>query len=201
MPDTFIQEFHHMLCSQSHPTVQFVRIAEQIMRGHHWGILVCNATDPTVLKRWSELCPHFTATNAHAMKKGMQLYGFTPLAQQLSDDLLAPMVSVPSASRRPGRRSAKRARMARQIEDSWLYFHPTFNPETTDFTPFMVIPKLISIIRDHKLQLWRQGLWIQQMRDISWLYDQGTLAITPPDGSCDAVPLDNSDMPSIGFPT
>lgn len=151
--------------------MRFVRIPHTIFAGNHWGVLLCNVD--ANLPEWKRLCPQFTAKDRKSVERGLFLYGFTPLAQAMDQDMLRMMIC-------PRHLTRKNA-----IRDSILFFHPQFTPDSRDFAPFNVAKKLLHIIRYQQFIIQERNAQIQDLYDLGSLYHQGVFAIEPPDGTHD----------------
>lgn len=166
----FIETFHDILCREAHPHLRFARIPSAIFAGNHWGVLLCNIDSN--LEAWRELCPDFRAKNRKSVERGLFLYGFTPMAQQMDKEMLRKMMPHCPLTRGV-------------ILDSILFFHPQFRPDSRDFAPFDIAKKMLSIIRQQQHIIQARDEQIRSLYDLGSLYHQGVLDIVPPDGTFD----------------
>lgn len=131
--------------------LQWLRFVAAAAVGGHSVVLLRD-----VAKNWGTLqkmCPQFQGRDRKTITRWMCLNGF-----RVVEDLL-PAQSGESS-------------------DSIIFYHASFQPSTTDFTPFRATDRLLRVVYQQRQQ-------IDALSDLRTLYQEGVLDITAPDGTHD----------------
>jgi len=157
----FLEEWHDLLTHQPCPWFRFVT-TPAFGEGNHSAVLLCDMMEN--LGELRKLCPQFLPEDRKTVARCMRLHGFRQL-EGVSVRTMCPSTS------------------ARSNND--LFYHPAFQPRTTDFTPFNGTDKLLRVVYHLQQRIQDRNQEIAQLCDLRALYHQGVLDITAPDGTFD----------------